>query len=66
MKFDFGNISERDMDMMFLNAFYLDKGFLKLFTDKTDLSKADFDVTEVVLSKTDKDGESDITVRNGL
>lgn len=62
MKFDFGTISERDMDMMFLNAFYLDKGFLKLFTDKADFPKADFDVTEVVLSKTDKDGESDITV----
>lgn len=62
MKFDFGTVCERDMDMMFLNAISMDKGFLKLFLDKTDFPKTDFDVMEVYLSKSDKDGESDITV----
>ena len=62
MRFDFGTVCERDMDMMFLNAFGTDKGFLNLFTDKTDLPKTDFEVMDVCLSKSDKDGESDITV----
>ncbi|SCY69696.1 hypothetical protein SAMN02910292_02551 [Lachnospiraceae bacterium XBB2008] len=62
MKFDFGTVSERDMDMLFLNAFGSDKGFLHLFIDKTDLQGTDYDVKEVYLSKADKDGESDITV----
>lgn len=62
MYFDFGTVSERDMDMMFLNAIGVDKNFLKLFIDKTDFPKTDFDVVDVFLSKSDKDGESDITV----
>jgi len=62
MKYDFGTISERDMDMLFLNAFGTDKGFLKLFIEKTDLPKGDYTVSEVYLSKADKDGESDITL----
>ena len=69
MKYDFGTVLERDMDLMFLNAFGTDDAFLKLFTDKTDLPKADYKVKEIYLSKSDKDGESDITViieANGL
>ena len=62
MKYDFGTVSERDMDMLFLNAFATDKGFLKLFIRKADLPKGDYKVNEVYLSKADKDGESDITV----
>lgn len=62
MKCDFGTISERDMDMLFLNAFSTDKGFLKLFIGKTDLPKDDYAVSAVYLSKADRDGESDITV----
>ncbi len=62
MKLDFGTVSERDMDMVFLNAFSTDKGFLNLFIDKTNLPKTDYDVTEICLSKADMDGESDITV----
>ena len=62
MKYDFGTVSERDMDMLFLNAFGTDKGFLDLFVGKTNLPKADYSVSEVYLSKADKDGESDITV----
>lgn len=62
MRFDFGTVSERDMDMLFLNAFSMDKGFLQLFTDKTDLPRENYEIREVFLSKADKDGESDITV----
>lgn len=62
MKFDFGTVSERDMDMLFLNAFGTSKDFLKLFIDKTDLPKSEYTLCEVYLSKADKDGESDITV----
>ncbi len=62
MKLDFGTVSERDMDLMFMNAFSFDKGFLQVFIDKTDIPKAEYSITEVSLSKTDKDGESDITV----
>ena len=62
MKYDFGTVSERDMDMLFLNAFGTDKGFLKLFIQETNLPKGNYTVSEVYLSKADKDGESDITV----
>ena len=62
MKCDFGTVSERDMDMLFLNAFSTDKGFLNLFIEEAKLPKADYTVKEVCLSKADKDGESDITV----
>ncbi len=55
-------VDERDMDMLFLNAFGTDKEFLKLFTAKTVLPQVEYEVKEVYLSKTDKDGESDITV----
>ena len=62
MKFDFGTVSERDMDLLFLNVFGADKDILRLFTDKTDYPNTDYDVKEIYLSKSDKDGESDITV----
>ena len=62
MKYDFGTISERDMDMLFLNIFGIDKGFLELFIKETDLPDIDYVVKEIYLSKSDKDGESDITV----
>ena len=62
MKCDFGTVYERDMDVMFLNALSSDNSFLKLFTDQTTLPKAEYKVKEVYLSKSDKDGESDITV----
>ena len=62
MKYDFGTVSERDMDMLFLNAFATDKGFLELFIKEAKLPKGDYTVNEVYLSKADKDGESDITV----
>ena len=62
MKCDYGTVCERDMDVLFLNLFGTDRGFLGLFVDKTDLPKSEYTVSEVLLSKTDKDGESDITV----
>lgn len=62
MKCDYGTVSERDMDMLFLNAFGTDKGFLQLFLDKTEIMKTEYVVSEIYLSKADKDGESDITV----
>ncbi len=62
MKLDFGTVNEHDMDVLFLNAFASDKRFLQMFIDKTDLPKTDYSIIEVCLSKTDKDGESDITV----
>ena len=62
MKYDFGTVSERDMDMLFLNAFATDKGFLNLFIREANLPEGDYAVSEVYLSKADKDGESDITV----
>ncbi len=62
IKFDFGTVSERDMDVMFLHAFAEDRDFLRIFTDKTDLPGADYEIAEIDLSKADGDGESDITV----
>ena len=62
MKLDFGTVSEHDMDMLFLDAFSIDNGFLRLFIGQTNIPEADYSVEEVCLSKSDKDGESDITV----
>lgn len=62
MKCDFSTVSERDMDMLFLNAFSIDPGFLDLFIKEVSLPDLDYKVREIYLSKTDNDGESDITV----
>ena len=62
MKCDFGTVSERDMDMLFLNVFSVDKDFLSLFTDKAGLPHNNCEIKEIYLSKADKDGESDITL----
>lgn len=62
MKVDFGTVTERDMDMLFLNAFSSEKAFVNLFISKTDLPIGEYSVDEIYLSKADKDGESDITV----
>ncbi len=62
MKCDYGTVSERDMDVLFLNAFGSDKGFLQLFLNKTDIPCDNCAIDEIYLSRSDKDGESDITV----
>jgi len=64
VKVEYCTVEERDMDTLFLEAFASDKGFLKVFTEKvTELKGNDsLNVVNVELSKSDKDGESDITV----
>lgn len=62
-KFDFSTISERDMDMLVLEAVASDPAFAKLIIDKTELTGSDFRIVSVELSKADIDlGESDITI----
>ena len=59
----FGNIQERDMDLMFLESFLTDKGFLELFLNKAEIKGPSVEVLNVALSETDPEyGESDITV----
>lgn len=57
----FKDVSEKDMDMLFMEEFAANKDFLRLFLWDRDLEKAK--VVEVEHSKTHPDlGESDITV----
>ena len=57
----FGDVSERDMDMLIAEETVSSAGFRKLFLDKIGISDAG--VLSVELSKTDPAlGESDITV----
>ena len=59
----FGNIQERDMDLMFLESFLTDKEFLQLFLNKAEIKGNSIEVLNVALSETDPEyGESDITV----
>ena len=60
---NFGNIQERDMDMMFLECLLTDDGFLRLFLRKAEITGTSVEVLNVALSETDPEyGESDITV----
>lgn len=57
------NISERDMDLLFMEAFATDAGFLNLFISKTDCGEKHCSVVHAERSKIDHGlGESDITV----
>lgn len=57
----FADVSEHDMDMLFLEEFVISKEFLNIFTSKIDLCNAR--VVEVEHSKTHPEfGESDMTV----
>ena len=59
----YSNVSERDMDMMFLQLFSTDKGFVRLFLDAVNISARDITVESIELPKMDPQlGESDITV----
>jgi hypothetical protein len=64
MAYKFGNVRERDIDVLLLNSFSVDKSFLELFTDK--LNREDILsplLIDVELSKVDVTwGESDVTV----
>ena len=60
--YSFGNICERDMDMLFLEAIMTDYNYAKLIIDKTELKGLNFKNISIELSKTDAQlGESDIT-----
>lgn len=63
LKVDFNSVNERDMDILFLEAIGSDNVFFKLFLNKIqDFKDRAIEVLSIELSKTDKDGESDITV----
>lgn len=60
----YGKIAERDMDLLFAEAFASDIGFVKLFFDKGNIQYNEIVVEQVELSHTEVDlGESDITVK---
>ncbi len=68
---DFNVVPERDMDVLFAEAFATDSAFLTFFLDNardakthkvSRLSFPEYKVDQVELSKKDRDGESDITV----
>jgi hypothetical protein len=65
MKYKFGNVCERDIDVLLLNSFSVNQGFATLFVNKLnrpDLSN--ISLVDVELSKVDPTwGESDVTVR---
>ena len=56
-------ITERDMDLLFIESILTDPGFCQLLVEKTDLRGRPFEIVKAELSKSDSDlGESDITV----
>lgn len=58
----FGNIQERDMDLMFMESLLTDDGFVWLFLNKAKIQCNSVEVLSVALSETDPEyGESDIT-----
>ena len=57
------NVSERDMDLLFMEAFATDKEFVKLFLEQTIHDNKPFTVVHAERSKVDRGlGETDITV----
>ena len=63
LKVNYSSVEERDMDTLFLELIGSDKDFLKIFIDKVENIKGQsFEVQSIELSKSDNDGESDITV----
>ena len=63
IKCNYNNISERDMDMLFLQLFSSDAGFVEVFLRGAEIPSNSVSVVAIELSKTDPElGESDITV----
>lgn len=63
IKCNYNNISERDMDMLFLQLLSSDIGFVRVFLREAEIPSNSVSVASIELSKTDPDlGESDITV----
>ena len=57
------NICERDMDLLYIEAFVTDHEFAELFIKQTKYNGKDFKIVSTEISKVDKNlGESDITV----
>lgn len=62
-KCNYNNIFERDMDMLFLQLFSSDTGFVDLFLREAKMPSNSVSVVAIELSKTDPElGESDIAV----
>lgn len=62
-KISFDTVSERDMDLLFANAFITYPGFIKLFSEAANIIANNIEVFNVVISKTEAHlGESDLTV----
>lgn len=60
--YSFGNITERDMDMLFLESIITDPMFARMIVDETELKGLSFRTVNIELSKSDTElGESDIT-----
>lgn len=60
--YKFGNIQERDMDLLFMESLATDKEFAKLFLEKAKIPYTNFEVLSIALSETEPGlGESDIT-----
>ena len=58
----FGNVQERDMDLMFMESLLTDDGFVWLFLNIAGIACNSVEVLIVALSETDPEyGESDIT-----
>lgn len=57
------DVSERDMDLLFMEAFATDPGFAKLFIDEIEIKGDPFEIVSIERSKIDRGlGESDLTV----
>jgi len=60
---NYNTVSERDMDMLFLQLFSSDLGIVNLFLEKAGIPDTEASVVDITLSKADPQlGESDITV----
>lgn len=57
----FSTVSERDMDLLFANAFITYPGFIDLFLEETELKEKAVEISGVSLAKR-RSGDSDITV----
>ncbi|MBE6027503.1 MAG: hypothetical protein E7227_02720, partial [Clostridiales bacterium] len=63
VKCNFNNtITERDMDLLLAEAVATDSELCRLIVEKTDLRSKPFEVKQVEVSKSEIEGESDITV----
>ena len=64
MRFRFNSVSERDMDLLFLEEFAVNRDFLNLFIQEIkDISLADYEVVSEEVSFVDEAlGESDLTI----